>query len=145
MFSSVALLAIAQAPWVLSAALSVAPVTSVPPVGCLPYSAGAVVPWIEVAIAQVPPAPPPALVALTPIPLLLVADGWSPEELGRFCLVRTGEVVSLRRALPLSRCPRFCSWPESSISMFSSYLFVGHVVEINLCFLVEIKDKKCTS
>ena len=48
-----------------------------------------------------------ALVAIAPVPLFIAAAGRSPEELGRSCLVRTGEVVSARRALLLS-------WPGSA-------------------------------
>ena len=47
-----------------------------------------------------------ALWAIAPVPLFIAAAGRSPEEFGRSCLVRTGEVVSARRALLLSRYPR---------------------------------------
>ena len=115
--SSVALLAIALVPLVLSAALSVATVPWVPPVACPAYSADPMVPMVDEAITPVPAVPPPALLALAPVPLLLVACGWSPEEVGRSCLVRTGEAVALRRALPLSCCPSWFSWAGISISM----------------------------
>ena len=72
---------------------------------------------VDEAITPVPAVPPPALLALAPVPLLLVACGWSPEEVGRSCLVRTGEAVALRRALPLSCCPSWFSWAGISISM----------------------------
>ena len=96
--------------WMVSlvAPLAIAPVPLVLPVAST--------------IAPVPLVPPVALVALASIPLLLVATGRSPEEFGRSCLVRTGEVVSLRRSLPLSRCPRFCSWPGSIIVLFVPFL-----------------------
>ena len=55
--------------------------------------------------------------AIAPVPLFIAAADRSPEKLGRSCLVRTGEVVSARRALLLSLCPRVCSWPGCSISI----------------------------
>jgi hypothetical protein len=47
-----------------------------------------------------------ALWAIAPVPFLITVADRSPEELGRSCLVRTGEVVSARRALLHSRYPR---------------------------------------
>ena len=52
-----------------------------------------------------------ALWAIDPVPFIIAEADRSPEELGRSCLVRTGEVVSARRALLPSLCPRCCSWP----------------------------------
>ena len=45
---------------------------------------------------------PVALWAIAPVPFLITVADRSPEDLGRSCLVITGEVVSARRALLLS-------------------------------------------
>ena len=89
-----------------------------------------------------------ALWAIAPVPLLITVADRSPEELGRFCLVRTGEVVSARRALLLSLCPRWCSWPGLSISiipLFVPFLEDMLVVLVIFMFSLKTKDKKCTS
>ena len=89
-----------------------------------------------------------ALWAIAPVPLFIGAAGRSPEEFGRSCLVRTGEVVSARRALLLSRYSRVCSWPGFSISiidLFVPFLEDMLIVLVIFMFSLKTKDKKCTS
>ena len=121
MFSSVALLAIALVPLVLSAALTVAPVPWVPPVACPAYSADPMVPSVVVAIAPVPSAPPFALVAVAPVPSLLVAAGWSPEEFVRGSTTApSSTTLSLSLVLLLVRHIDLYNRPLRTF-------FVGHV------------------
>ena len=79
MVPPVAFLAYSAVPWVLSAALSVAPVPWVPPVAFLAYSADPVVPPVVVAIAPVPGSP--RLIGVL-VPLALIAASHRGSDAG---------------------------------------------------------------